>query len=115
MEMLNRIELVGVTGNCSSTKILTKNCISHHFHVGTDYAYKSVITGENIRETTWHNVRIMSFADDPDAFTFRPGAHIHVVGRLIKEYDDTKREDRYPYVYIQAEKAEYLDDEKKEG
>ena len=115
MEMLNKVELIGITGNCHSTKNITKDAVSFTFQVATQFAYKSSITGENVVETMWHKIHFVSYEKSKlRDFTFRAKAPVHIVGRIIVTYQDEMGE-RSKDVYIEAGSIEYLEDEKKEG
>lgn len=80
MEQINKVELLGVCGNC---RIKEHGAIRiAQVSVATNRAYKAQ-DGNVIIETTWHNCILFGTADGPDCFDdIQRGTAIHITGRL---------------------------------
>lgn len=81
MEMLNKVELRGVVGNCRTQEY--EDYIHAYFVVATNYAYKDK-DGTPVVETTWHDVLASEKKDLPifDLAHLKTGDKVHIFGRI---------------------------------
>jgi Single-stranded DNA-binding protein len=79
MEFLNRIDLRGIVGKSSVTRIgETQLC---RFSLVTEYAHKDK-DGNQIVEVTWHNVVAFDSKTMPDLEQIQKGSIVRVRGRV---------------------------------
>ena len=79
MEFLNKIELRGIVGKSSVTRIgETQLC---RFSLVTEYAHKDK-GGNQIVEVTWHNVVAFDSKTMPDFEQIQKGSIVRVRGRI---------------------------------
>ena len=85
---LNRIELIGHVGMCTTQTIEKTTCAK--FSVATNYAYTSK-DGCAVIETMWHNITAWEGPETPDLEKITKGTPVHVTGRLrlVKYIDHT--------------------------
>lgn len=106
MEQLNRVELRGNVGTVRIAEVGEKQVIN--FSMATNYPYKNK-DGENVIETTWHNVVAWSGKSMPDFSKITVGSGVHVLGRIrISKYtagDGTEKQ----FYEIVASKVELED------
>ena len=81
MEMLNKVELRGIVGNCRTQEY--ENIIHANFLVATNYSYKDR-DGSPIVETTWHSVAAHEDKDKPifDLAHLSMGDKVYIIGRI---------------------------------
>lgn len=79
MEQLNKVELRGIVGNARVQSIGDTEMV--RFSVATDYAFSDK-AGNNIIETTWHQVTAFKGDRMPDFSKLARGAKVEVEGRL---------------------------------
>ena len=78
MEFLNSIELKGLVGNASHTKVGDTNMV--RFSVCTEYAYKGK-DGSAIVDVTWHNCTAWESTKNKIA-DIKRSAFVHLKGRV---------------------------------
>lgn len=99
MEYLNRIEIMGKTGQHVRVITHAGEPVGYRFQVATQNRYK--VGEDETVETTWHDVKVLTTRGSATAgFVFRRSSPIHVVGRLSKD------------VIIEASSVKYLDEKK---
>lgn len=79
MEQLNKVELRGIIGNARVFSVGDGEIV--RFSVATNYTLKDT-GGNNIIETTWHQVIACSGGKMPDFSKLARGAKVEVEGRL---------------------------------
>ena len=113
MEYLNRIEIMGKTGQHVRVITHAGEPVGYCFQVATQNRYK--VGEDETVETTWHDVKVLTTRGSATAgFVFRRSAPIHVFGRLAFTYAATSREtgESCKDVVIEASSAKYLDEKK---
>lgn len=79
MEFLNRIEIQGIVGNASVSRVAETRCV--RFSVATNYTYKNK-KNEPVIETNWFNVTAWEGKGVKDAGNIKKGSKVNVKGRV---------------------------------
>lgn len=91
MEMLNKVELVGIVGSSKSSDFNNHSVV--RFSLCSDYCFKNSI-GEFVVESTWHSITWFPRENVDSTFVER-GAKVHVIGRLRNtKYMDNEGQER---------------------
>ena len=113
MEQLNRIEIMGKTGQHVRVITHAGEPVGYCFQVATQNRY--TVGDEETVETTWHDVKVLTTRGSATAgFVFRKSAPIYVSGRLSYIHTATSREtgESCKDVIIEASSVKYLDEKK---
>ena len=82
MEQINRVELRGIVGNTHSYDAADGGQAFARISLVTKHAYHKPSTGEDIVESTWHNVIANQNRNFPPLDKICKGDTLHIVGRL---------------------------------
>lgn len=113
MEYLNRIEIMGKTGQHVRVITHAGEPVGYCFRVATQNRYK--VGEDETVETTWHDVKVLTTRGSATAgFVFRRSAPIHVFGRLSITRTETfwKTGESWKDIIIEASSVKYLDEKK---
>ncbi len=105
MDSLNKVELRGNVGNIRISDVGEKHVA--RFSVATNFISRNK-TGEQVIETTWHNVVAWEGKEMPELQSIGKGMGIYVCGRLkTNKYTANDGSERTTYEII-ANKVEVL-------
>ena len=82
MEQINRVELRGIVGNTHYYDAADGGQAFARISLVTKHAYHKPSTGEDVVESTWHNVIANQNRNFPPLDKICKGDTLHIVGRL---------------------------------
>lgn len=101
---MNKVELIGFAANVNEVKELERGNAMLRFSVATSEDYQKA-NGEQVSNTTWHNIVMWGDAARKAALEVAKGVQIELFGKIIsRSYVDKDGNKRY-VTEIQAAEA----------
>lgn len=93
---LNKVMLIGHTGDDVKMHYFDENACIGRFPVATNEEYVNKSTGERVSNTEWHNVVVRNKAAEICEKYLKKGDKVYIEGRIkTRKWQDDKGMDRY--------------------